>query len=177
MKDNLLKFSIIVPIYNVEKYLCICVDSILMQTYTNFELILVDDGSPDNCGLICDEYVQKDSRVKVIHKSNGGLVSARKAGAKIATGDYVVCVDSDDWISKDHLLKISEVIHKENPEIVCFSYYETDAQSETRKKIPYREGMYTKNQTQKEIVFHRQYGQKHIAWNYIKKNNWRLMTK
>ena len=78
------KFSVIVPIYNVEKYLKQCVDSILNQTYKDFELILVDDGSPDNCPAICDEYAQTDSRVKVIHKQNGGLVSARKAGSEIA---------------------------------------------------------------------------------------------
>lgn len=90
--------SIIVPIYNVEKYLNKCVDSILRQTFTDFELILVDDGSPDKCGEICDFYEKKDRRVKVIHKKNGGLSSARNAGIDIAKGEYIGFVDSDDYI-------------------------------------------------------------------------------
>ena len=90
--------SIIVPIYNVEKYLPRCIESILAQTFTDFELILVDDGSPDRCGEICDYYKKKDKRVKVIHKENGGLSSARNAGINIAIGDYIGFVDSDDYI-------------------------------------------------------------------------------
>lgn len=92
------KISIIVPIYNVELYLRKCVDSILTQTYKNLEIILVDDGSPDNCAVICDEYAQKDNRIRVIHKKNGGLSDARNAGMEIMTGDYVGFIDSDDWI-------------------------------------------------------------------------------
>lgn len=92
------KISIIVPIYKVEKYLNRCIDSILSQSYENIEVILVDDGSPDNCGKICDEYQLKDKRIKVIHKINGGLSSARNSGLDIATGDYIGFVDSDDWI-------------------------------------------------------------------------------
>lgn len=90
--------SVIVPIYKVEKYLRKCVESILSQTHTNLEIILVDDGSPDNCGTICDEYAQQDARIKVIHKPNGGLSDARNAGLDIMTGEYVAFVDSDDWI-------------------------------------------------------------------------------
>lgn len=93
--------SVIVPIYNVEKYLKNCVDSILNQKYDNLEVILVDDGSPDRCGVICDEVAIRDRRVKVIHKKNGGLSSARNAGMAIATADYWCFVDSDDWISYD----------------------------------------------------------------------------
>lgn len=91
--------SIIVPIYRVEKYLKKCVDSILVQTYKNFELILVDDGSPDNCPAICDEYAKQDDRVVVVHKKNGGLSDARNAGLDIAKGEYIGFVDSDDYIS------------------------------------------------------------------------------
>ena len=93
--------SIIVPVYKVEKYLVKCVESILAQTYTNFELILVDDGSPDLCPSICDEYAKKDKRIIVIHKQNGGLSDARNAGLDIATGDFIGFVDSDDYIEKD----------------------------------------------------------------------------
>jgi glycosyltransferase involved in cell wall biosynthesis len=96
MVDN--KISVIVPIYNVEKYLGRCIDSIINQTYTNLEIILVDDGSPDRCPYICEEYAKLDHRIKVIHKKNGGLSSARNAGINIATGDYIGFVDSDDYI-------------------------------------------------------------------------------
>lgn len=95
--------TIIVPVYNVEKYLKKCVDSILNQTYKNIEVILIDDGSSasDKSPIICDEYAKKDKRIKVIHKINGGLSSARNAGLDIAKGDYIYFVDSDDWIDKD----------------------------------------------------------------------------
>ena len=93
--------SIIVPIYKVEQYLKECVESILMQSYTDFELILVDDGSPDNCGSICDDYAKVDDRIRVIHKVNGGLSDARNAGLKVARGDHIGFVDSDDWIEPD----------------------------------------------------------------------------
>ena len=89
-------FSVIVPIYNIEKYIRRCIDSVLLQSFTDFELILVDDGSPDRCGAICDEYAKKDERIKVIHKENGGLVSARQAGIKVASGDYIFHLDGDD---------------------------------------------------------------------------------
>ncbi len=95
--------SVIVPVYKVEPYLRRCVDSILAQTFTDFELILVDDGSPDNCGAICDEYAEKDSRVKVIHKKNGGVSSARNMGLDAARGEYIYFCDGDDYIEKELL--------------------------------------------------------------------------
>ena len=94
--------SVIVPIYNIENYLGICIESIIKQTYDNLEIILVDDGSKDRCPELCDLYQKKDNRIKVIHKQNGGLVSARKAGIKIATGDYATYVDGDDWIEPEY---------------------------------------------------------------------------
>lgn len=95
------ELSIIVPIYKVEKYLPKCIESILNQSFTDFELILVDDGSPDYCGLICDEYAGKDSRVKVIHQNNQGVSAARNAALDVAAGRYLGFVDADDWIEKD----------------------------------------------------------------------------
>lgn len=95
------ELSIIVPIYKVEKYLPKCIESILNQSFTDFELILVDDGSPDYCGLICDEYAGKDSRVKVIHQNNQGVSAARNAALDVAEGRYLGFVDADDWIEKD----------------------------------------------------------------------------
>ena len=88
--------SVIIPVYKVEKYLPMCVDSVLNQTYQNLEVILVDDGSPDNCPVICDEYAKKDKRIHVIHQKNAGLSMARNAGLDICTGDYITFVDSDD---------------------------------------------------------------------------------
>lgn len=101
------QISVIVPVYNVEPYIHRCIDSILAQTFTDFELILVDDGSPDNCGKICDEYAEKDSRIHVIHKNNGGLSAARNTGIALASGQYICFVDSDDIISRQYC----EVLH------------------------------------------------------------------
>lgn len=97
------QISVIVPVYKVEKYIHKCVDSILAQTFTDFELWLVDDGSPDHCGAICDEYAQIDTRVKVIHKKNGGLSDARNTALDVMNGKYIFFVDSDDWMSEDAL--------------------------------------------------------------------------
>lgn len=97
------EISIIVPVYKVEKYLNRCIDSILNQTFSDFDLILVDDGSPDNCGKTCDEYAEKDKRIKVIHKENGGLASARNAGLDVTDNDYIVFIDSDDQIEPNHI--------------------------------------------------------------------------
>ena len=112
--------SVIVPIYKVEKYLNKCVDSLINQTYRNLEIILVDDGSPDNCPIICDDYANKDDRVKVIHKSNGGLSDARNAGMKVATGKYISFIDSDDYISLDFMeTMLNTMILKEADIVEC----------------------------------------------------------
>lgn len=116
-------FSIIVPVYNVEKYINKCVNSILEQTFTDFEIILVDDGSPDNCPAICDEYAKKDARVKVIHKKNGGLINARKSGLEIAGGEYIGFVDGDDWIEPDTYENFAKMIKKYAPDIVLSDFY------------------------------------------------------
>ena len=112
------RISIIVPVYKVEPYLRRCVDSILGQRYQNLEVILVDDGSPDNCGAICDEYALQDSRVKVIHKANGGLSSARNAGLEIATGEYVSFVDSDDALADDAMEYLLDLAEREQADLV-----------------------------------------------------------
>ena len=115
-------FSVIVPIYKIEKYLCRCIDSVLAQTFEDYELILVDDGSPDNCPAICDEYAKRDARIKVIHKENGGLVSARQAGITQAVGEYVFHLDGDDAICDDALESAYKIIREMQPDIVSFSY-------------------------------------------------------
>ena len=109
--------SVIVPIYNVEKYLARCVDSIVNQTYKNLEIILVDDGSPDRCPQMCDDYAKKDSRIKVVHKKNGGLSDARNAGLAVATGEYISFIDSDDYVSDDFFECLLDVMNKENSDI------------------------------------------------------------
>lgn len=105
-----MKFSIIVPVYNVEAYLERCVESLINQTYNNIEIILVDDGSKDNSPKLCDDFVKKDSRIKVVHKENGGLSDARNVGLEIATGEYVLFVDSDDWLLLDACERFNEVL-------------------------------------------------------------------
>lgn len=115
------KISIIIPIYNVEKYLKRCLDSVVNQTYKYIEIILVNDGSPDNCGKICDEYAKIDSRIKVIHKENGGLSSARNAALDIVSGEYIMFVDSDDWISENSLEQLNEYINMDY-DIINFKF-------------------------------------------------------
>lgn len=117
--------SVIVPIYNTEIYLRQCLDSILCQTYANIEIILIDDGSTDNCPEICDEYAQKDHRIKVIHNQNGGQISARKAGVAEATGEYIAFVDSDDWIDIDAFERVLMSVNEANaPDIIAYGCIE-----------------------------------------------------
>lgn len=116
------KISVIVPVYKVEELLGRCVDSILNQSFSDFELILVDDGSPDRSGSICDEYARKDSRVRVIHKENGGLSSARNAGIEIALGDYFSFVDSDDMIHPELLRFLYNALLKHDADIASTRY-------------------------------------------------------
>lgn len=123
----MIKISIVVPIYNVEKYLKKCLDSILSQTYKNIELILVDDGSPDGCGEICDEYSLTNKCIKVIHQKNSGLSAARNAGLKIATGDYVMFVDSDDTIINTACEELVNIIKDQSPDLICYNFRKVDS--------------------------------------------------
>lgn len=116
-------FSIVVPVYNVEKYLRECLESILNQTFTDFELILVDDGSKDSSPLICDEYAQKDGRIKVIHKQNGGLSDARNVGTNEAKGKYIVYIDSDDYYcDNDFLTKLYQKAHETGADVIAYKF-------------------------------------------------------
>ncbi len=119
----MLKISIIIPVYKVEQYLRKCIDSVLCQSYRDYEIILVDDGSPDSSPQICDEYTEKDKRVKVIHKKNGGLSDARNAGIEIATGDYLVFLDSDDWWDDNNALEDSiAILNQSIPDVLIFGF-------------------------------------------------------
>ena len=111
--------SIVVPVYNVEKYLDRCVESIVNQTYTNLEIILVDDGSPDRCPWMCDEWVQKDSRIRVIHKQNGGAADSRNVGIEVAKGTYIAFVDSDDYIALNMYEIMIEAMQRNASQIAC----------------------------------------------------------
>lgn len=148
-----MKVSFILPIYNVEKYLSECVESILIQTYRDFEILLVDDGSPDNCPALCDEWAKKDSRIKALHKPNGGLSDARNYGLEHAQGDYVVFVDSDDfWVNKDCLQRLMNVVDAHSEcDFIGFncSYYYSDTKT-YNKWVAYDESL--SKPTDKDIV-------------------------
>lgn len=124
--DNYPLISIIVPVYKVEKYLKKCIDSILNQTYKNYELILVDDGSPDCCPIICDNYAEKNDRVIVIHKQNGGLSDARNTGIAIAKGDFICFIDSDDYVSEDFCELLLNAVLKSNADMAICNYLVVD---------------------------------------------------
>ncbi len=164
--NNMPLISIIVPVYNVEKYLSRCLNSILAQTFTDFEIIAVDDGSPDNCGKILDEYAQKDERIKVIHKENGGLSSARNAGLDVAQGEYVAFVDSDDYLSDKFIEKLYNLIKKYNADISQCSFKETsknteistvEKQEQLYTNIEMLENLYNKNYVASVIVPNKMY--------------------
>ena len=116
-----MRLSIIIPVYNVEQYLQNCVQSVLTQTYQDLQVILVDDGSTDSSGILCDQLAQQDSRIQVVHKVNGGLSDARNAGLKVATGDYVAFLDSDDlYLLNDGIAQLMEVAQAEQPDVLLF---------------------------------------------------------
>ncbi|MEG0687794.1 MAG: glycosyltransferase family 2 protein [Hungatella sp.] len=115
--------SVVVPIYNVEKYLRRCIDSIVNQTYKNLDIILVDDGSPDSCGKICDEYQEKFNNIRVIHQENQGLSCARNRGLSVASGSYITFIDSDDWIATDMIESLLQLADKHQAEVAVAGFY------------------------------------------------------
>lgn len=125
--------SIIVPVYKVEQYLPRCVDSLLAQTYPHLEIILVDDGSPDGSGEICDGYAKKDPRIRVIHKENGGLSSARNAGIEVAKGEYLGFVDSDDWVEPETYETLLTMARQENVKLVCCGRFDFSSKTGQKK--------------------------------------------
>ena len=131
--------SVIVPVYKVEAYLPQCVDSLCSQTYPNLEIILVDDGSPDRCGALCDDYARRDSRFRVIHKENGGLSDARNAGIEAATGEYLAFADSDDWLEPDAYQALMEAALRHRAELVCAGRYDEEEGACTVGLCPERE--------------------------------------
>ena len=162
--------SVIVPCYNVEQYLPTCIDSILNQTYQNLEVWLVDDGSPDRCGEICDEYANKDTRIKVIHKKNGGLADARNVALDVMTGEYVVCVDSDDYISPTHIEGLYHLIEKHGADVsvnTFCSFYEGSSPNPSPKsaKVWALDGLHAT-----EMMFYQEHFD-NTAWGKMYKAN------
>ena len=148
----MLKLSIVVPVYNVEKYLDRCMTSILNQDFSDWEMILVDDGSTDRCPALCDSYAEKDPRIKVIHKKNGGLSSARNAGLRIASGEYVGFVDSDDTIRKDMYSRMIKAAEEYHTDFVMSDYMRVFSDgSSTLMTQKIKAGLYTKEKIKKEI--------------------------
>ena len=146
-------FSVIVPIYGVEEYIRKCVDSILAQSFKDFELILVDDGSKDNCPAICDKYAEADARVRVIHKENGGLVSARNAGIAAARAEYVCYVDGDDWVTENWLETVRRNIERSpvRPDLVVFGFTRVFSDRTEVDVITIDDGFYDKARLEKEV--------------------------
>lgn len=144
--------SVIVPIYGVEKYLENCLTSILNQTYRNLEIILVDDGSPDNCGAICDEYALKDSRIKVIHKQNQGLGYARNTGLEIAMGEYVYFIDSDDWIELNTIETLVSNMISNDVDLVMMGFKKSTETQSTSYSIVDKNTLYIGDSVQKKVL-------------------------
>jgi glycosyltransferase involved in cell wall biosynthesis len=151
MKDLI---SVIIPIYKVEEYLLKCVESIIHQTYRNLEIILVDDGSPDRCGEMCDEYATKDSRIKVIHKQNGGLSDARNVAIDVAKGEYITFVDSDDYVSVDYISTLYGLIDKYRVQlsVACFTpFYDGEIPEPINNH--YEENCYSANDAVEQMFY------------------------
>ena len=129
------KVSVIVPVYKAEAYLCRCVDSLLAQTFQDYEILLIDDGSPDKSGKICDEYARKDSRIRVFHKENGGVSSARQCGIDNALGEYTIHADPDDWVEPNMLEELYVKAKEENADMVICDYYENKSGKITLREL------------------------------------------
>ena len=168
------KISVIVPVYNVKLYLHKCVDSILNQTYQNIEVLLIDDGSTDGSSDICDSYTEKDSRIKVVHKKNGGLSSARNTGLDMATGEYILFVDSDDYIDIEMIRRLYDALVKTGADMsVCnirmvgvdglttFPYPENVVRDEEMDEALYWRKVYEPNAICYVVAWNKLY-QKHI---------------
>lgn len=143
--------SIIVPVYNAEPYLACCLNSILAQTFTDFEVLLIDDGSTDASGSICDDYSKKDSRIHCFHKENGGHTSARQAGFRHASGKYVTFVDSDDWIAPSMYQTMCAVAKEHDTDVICCNYTAVTPEKEIKRLDFCNPGFYGRQQLEEEI--------------------------
>lgn len=159
--------SVIVPVYKVEPYLDKCVSSIVNQTYTNLEIILVDDGSPDDCPAMCDAWAEKDRRIRVIHKSNGGLSDARNAGMAVATGELMAFVDSDDWIDAHYIEYLYNALRQSNADISACDLrevYDDSVMTAFAEQMPQVE-VSTSEEAIEDILHNRRF--RAVAWNKL----------
>lgn len=159
--------SIIIPVYKVEKYLEKCIQSVINQTYENLQIILVDDGSPDNCGKICDEYAKKDHRIEVIHKSNGGLSDARNKGLEMAKGEYIGFVDSDDYIEADMYEVLYNLLKQYNADVSICNFYTVSQGKISIKNADNGINEYNRIEILKEILLDKNI--QSYAWNKLYK--------
>lgn len=160
--------SIIIPVYNVSAYLPKCVESVLSQTFKDFEIILVNDGSKDNCGILCDEYSKKDPRIKVIHKENGGLSDARNVGTSQATGDWIFYLDSDDWIVPNALETLLQYALQNGCDVVQGGlYYAYPSHLMKRREEP--STVLSRNEAMKELIINDRV--KNFAWGKLYKSS------
>lgn len=148
------ELSVIIPVYNVENYLTRCVDSIRKQTFTNLEIILIDDGSTDESGRLCDELAKEDSRIKVIHKENEGQGIARNCGLDIALGTYVAFVDSDDFMEKDTYEYTIQQMKESDAEVACFGYIKEDNKGQIVDQTKIRDKVYRDNEIKRKFALH-----------------------
>ena len=159
--------SIIIPVYKVEKYLEKCIKSVLDQTYKNLQIILVDDGSPDNCGNICDDYARVDNRIEVIHKANGGLSDARNVGLKAARGEYIGFVDSDDYVSNEMFENMYNILVNNNADVSICNFYTVIDNKNIIKNVDNGIEIYNKLEILKEILLDKKI--QSYAWNKLYK--------
>lgn len=159
--------SVIIPVYKVEKYVEKCIQSVINQTYENLQIILVDDGSPDNCGKICDEYAKKDHRIEVIHKSNGGLSDARNKGLEIAKGEYIGFVDSDDYIEADMYEVLYNLLKQYNADVSICNFYTVSQGKISIKNAENGIKEYNRIEILKEILLDKNI--QSYAWNKLYK--------
>lgn len=161
--------SVIVPVFKVEQYLDRCVESIVNQTYKNLEIILVDDGSPDNCPQMCDAWAEKDSRIKVIHKTNGGVSRARNDGMKVAAGEFIAFIDSDDWIADSFVEKLCFVALNNNCDIVECEYQICNGNDDSVDNSGEKVEFYTAEETILHNLCDDMF--KDVVWNRIYRKN------
>ena len=160
--------SVVVPVYKVEVYLDKCIQSVLNQTFRNFELILVDDGSPDRCGEICDQWAEKDHRIRVIHKSNGGLSDARNAGISQAKGEWLSFVDSDDWIAEDMLETLYRLAIDHDAEISCSNFSRVVDDGKMERQTNYvQPGVLTPEEYWEQLFSAKDWAYYNVVWNKL----------
>ncbi len=166
MSDNS-TISIIIPVYKVEKYIRKCLDSVINQTYKNLQIIIVDDGSPDKCGEICNEYAKRDDRIQVIHKKNGGISDARNVGIRAATGKYIGFVDSDDYISSDMFEDMYNLIESQKADVCITNFYTVNGDNVSIKNIDAEDKILSSIEVLKEILLDKSI--QSYAWNKLYK--------